>query len=75
MKFDKVIPKKAWPKQKVYQRISQTDKDIANLNRLMNKIDGQISLANHTKEAIKRRVANKWRYLRQLKTQLKEELV
>lgn len=72
MKFDKVKPKVQWPKQRVYQRLAQIRGDVANFNRQLNKIDGAINGLNHTKETIKTKISNKWRYQRQLEEQLKE---
>lgn len=72
MKFDKVEPKEKWSKQRTYQRISQTKRDVTNLNRKMNKLDGIINLAKSNKDAIRRRISNKNKYLKQLEKQLKE---
>lgn len=74
MKFEKKEPKEKWPAQKVYHRIAIVKKDIAQFNREMLAIDGQVRFLFEKKAAVRRRISNKWKYLRQLQLQLKETL-
>ena len=72
LKFKAVKPKVKWSAQKVYQKMSIVRKDIFELNREMNSIDGIIRDHTQRKQHIKRKISNKSRYLHQLKEQLKE---
>lgn len=73
MKFDKIEPKKNWDKQKVYRQISIVKRDIAQLNRELNAYQGKLHVIILEKTANMRRVKNKWKYLRQLQSQLVEK--
>jgi septal ring factor EnvC (AmiA/AmiB activator) len=72
MRFDKVIPKENWTAEKTNQRIETVMSDIATFNKSMNKIDSQINDLKNRKGIIKKKVAYKWKYLKQLQKQLKE---
>jgi hypothetical protein len=72
IRFDKVIPKENWTAEKTNQRIETVMSDIATFNRAMNKIDSQMNELKNRKGIIKKKVAYKWKYLKQLQKQLKE---
>jgi hypothetical protein len=72
MKFQKLIPKEKWTKEKTVQRIETVMSDIATFNKAMNKIDGKMNDLKNQKSIIKNKVAHKWKYLKQLQEQLKE---
>lgn len=72
MKFDKVNRKQDWPVQKTYQRRSLVMKELADINRSMNSIDGTIRHLQEQKRILARKASNKWKYIRQLTEQIKE---
>ena len=72
MKFDKVTPKEKWTTEKTNKRIESVVSDISDFNKAMNKIDSQINELKDRKGIIKKKVAYKWKYLKQLQKQLKE---
>lgn len=72
MRFDKVIPKEKWTTEKTNQRIESVMSDIATFNKDMNKIDSKINDLKNQKSIIKKKVAYKWKYVKQLEKQLKE---
>lgn len=72
MKFDKRNRKQDWSIERSYQRKSLVLKEIAELNRAMNRIDGRFSDLVNQKEIARRKITNKWVYLRQLEAQIKE---
>lgn len=65
-------PKVRWSTQKVYQRISIVKRDVSDINREMNRIDGAIRDLVNRKWALQRKVSKKGKYLNQLKEQLEE---
>jgi len=72
-KFERRAPKKKWTLEQTYQRRSLIDKEIADINRAMNMIDKEIkNLVHHVKPSLQRKIANKWRYRRQLEAQIIE---
>lgn len=65
-------PKVRWTAQKVYQRISLVKRDVSELNKDMNRIDGAIRDLVNRKWTLQRKISKKGLYLNQLKEQLKE---
>lgn len=65
-------PKVRWTAQKVYQRISLVKRDVSDLNKEMNRVDGAIRDLVNRKWALQRKLSKKGLYLNKLKEQLEE---
>jgi hypothetical protein len=71
-KFKKRIPNQKWNRAQTLNRITLIETDIANMNRDLEKFTTKFRMLKEDKRVLISRLTNKWRYLRQLKMQLKD---
>lgn len=72
MKFQKPENFTKWAKDDVYIKIVFTQNQVSDFNRQMNKINSKINALAEEKRVLKSRIANKNKYINQLKMQLDE---
>lgn len=72
-KFKERVPKQLWTLERTYQRKSLVEKEISEESRELNAIDRLIKhLITTIKPHLQKRLANKFKYKRQLEEQVKE---
>lgn len=72
MKFTPPENFRKWTFEETETRLNIIRDDAANLNREMNTIDKRINILNEQKRQVRIKIANKNRYISQLKIQLKD---
>lgn len=70
MKFKPVENHTVWAAEKTNERIELVLSEIKTFNQEMNKINSNMNVLKDRKSHIKVKIANKWKYIKQLKDQL-----
>lgn len=70
MKFQKPENFNKWTPEETYTKIVFVENEVKNYHRQMNKINSKINALCEEKRVLKSRIANKNKYINQLKEQL-----